>query len=120
MLFKSQSYTVLAITGALLALAGCSNANSGSSVQAAANGKTVSYLCSDSQRYSVRYYQQGASDLAELRMPDGQRYTLAQVVSGSGAKYLGDIYEWWSKGDSAYFTNLLADSEAPLECQVSR
>ena len=45
-------------------------------------------------------------------MPDGRKYTLPQVVSGSGARYTDEReIEWWIKGDSAMIKKHAADGD---------
>lgn len=122
----TQSLKYLGFATLALAAVGCSSMEnsfkkSGDTLErvtTAVVGKMSSYQCSDKKTYSVRYYDSGESNLAEIRLPNGKIYTLAQVISGSGAKYVGDIYEWWSKGDTAYFTDLMADPDQSLECKI--
>lgn len=79
----------------------------------------VHYMCSDSYAYTATYYQDtNKTDLMTLVLPDSQRVTMVNVVSASGAKYVGSIYEWWNKGDRATFSTMGND---PLQChQVDR
>jgi membrane-bound inhibitor of C-type lysozyme len=42
------------------------------------------------------------------------------VMSGSGARYVGQHYEWWTKGDGATFTDLMQDPQAPVQCTPSK
>lgn len=39
----------------------------------------------------------------------GKLYRVVRVISASGARYAGDGMEWWTKGDQAMLSPLLAD-----------
>lgn len=49
---------------------------------------------------TVEYINAGAVSLAQLAIGDDV-VVAADVVSGSGAKYMGGFYTWWTKGDAA-------------------
>ena len=77
--------------------------------------ETTRYLCSDNNVYTVSTrIDQNQAELLTLTLPNGQNVTLVNVVAGSGAKYVGSIYEWWSKGNAASFSNL----DTQLECRT--
>lgn len=52
------------------------------------------YLCKSGAKIGVSY---PSSDLATL-IYQGQAHLMQIAVSGSGARYLGDNLEWWTKG----------------------
>ena len=60
---------------------------------------SVLYTCGD-KNVSANYYNAGDVSLAELEMED-HTVVAANVISGSGAKYAGGIYIWWTKGEEA-------------------
>lgn len=64
----------------------------------------VVYISDLNQEYTARYYalSDNSYHLVELFMPDGKKYTLLHVISGSGAKYMNNEIIWWTKGDSAF------------------
>ena len=49
---------------------------------------------------------------------EDQTVVAANVISGSGAKYAGGIYIWWTKGETADLYNLMDDpeQEKPISC----
>lgn len=71
-------------------------------------GQVVNYQCDNTASLTVRYYNKGESDLADVTLTDAKNYTLVNVISGSGAKYVGGIYELWSKGSDLTVTNLMS------------
>lgn len=80
-------------------------------------GQEMTYLCDDQK--VVRVFTSVDANQAELLtlvLPDGSRATLVNVIAASGAKYVGGIYEWWSKGDQASFSY----HDQRLECTRQR
>ncbi len=66
-------------------------------------GKRVVYEGENAGRFVATYYSLSDDSLnfVKVTMPDGEQYTLPQVVSGSGARYTLDReLVWWVKGDS--------------------
>ncbi|MCR5880500.1 MliC family protein [Phenylobacterium sp. J367] len=49
--------------------------------------------CENGETVEVRY----AGDMA-LVVYKNRKHTMRTVISGSGARYIGDGMEWWSKG----------------------
>jgi membrane-bound inhibitor of C-type lysozyme len=53
---------------------------------------------------------------------EGENLIFVNVVSASGARYVSGQYEWWSRGNEAFFTDSMdvgeeEDSEAePISC----
>lgn len=78
---------------------------------------SVLYKCGD-QNVSATYYNAGENSLVQLEMEDTS-VIAANVLSGSGAKYAGGVYIWWTKGDSADLYNLMddPDQEKPISCK---
>ncbi|WP_343313747.1 MliC family protein [Brucella sp. BE17] len=76
----------------------------------------VLYKCGDKD-VAVTYYNAGDISLAKLELED-ETVIASSVLSGSGAKYAGGIYIWWSKGATADFYNLMDDpeQEKPTSC----
>lgn len=67
--------------------------------------QTVSYQCDGDLRVTVEYINASPVALALLSI-GGQTVLATNVLSGSGAKYAGAQYEWWSKNLSATLTDL--------------
>lgn len=74
---------------------------------------TVSYTCGD-QTVKVEYINAGDNSLAVLALGD-RTIVAATVLSGSGARYAGQQYIWWTKGNSADFYDLTKGEDAPPE-----
>ncbi len=55
-----------------------------------------SYKCG-AKDLSVTYYNAGDISLAKLELED-ETVVASNVISGSGAKYAGSVYIWWTKG----------------------
>lgn len=97
------------------ALAGEINIPLPDDVEVTAN--SVLYKCGE-QNVSATYYNAGENSLVQLEMEDAS-VIAANVLAGSGAKYAGGIYIWWTKGDSADLYNLMddPDQEKPISCK---
>ncbi|MBV2142534.1 MliC family protein [Falsochrobactrum sp. TDYN1] len=77
---------------------------------------SVLYQCGE-QNIAATYHNAGDISLVELEMED-QTIVAANVISGSGARYAGGIYIWWTKGETADLYNLIEDpeQEKPVSC----
>ncbi|PVB60465.1 hypothetical protein DCO57_16835 [Labrenzia sp. 011] len=74
----------------------------------------VTYEC-ESRSLDVEYINAGPISLAILRMPD-ETVVASQVISGSGVRYAGGEYVWWTKGmKDASLQNVRAGEDAPVE-----
>ena len=78
------------------------------------------YQCAADKVEAV-YFNAGEISLVRLGLKDGVTVA-ANVISGSGAKYQGGIYVWWSKGEEADLYDLMADPEMkkPVHCVEAR
>ncbi|CVI61708.1 MULTISPECIES: MliC family protein [Agrobacterium] len=74
------------------------------------------YQCAADKVEAV-YFNAGKISLVRLGLKDGVTVA-ANVISGSGAKYQGGIYVWWSKGEEADLYDLMADPQMkqPVHC----
>lgn len=77
-------YGVVAISA--LVLGGCASAPSG--------GTWVNYACNDGQQVQAAYPD---SNTATIKLR-GETHTLHIAIAGSGARYVGDGWQWWTKG----------------------
>ncbi|MGD8440603.1 MAG: MliC family protein [Holophagae bacterium] len=64
----------------------------------AAGGEPVEYRCPNDQTFSVTY---GRNAVVLDLGPGSGRHVLDHQAAGSGAKYGGETYVFWSKGDEA-------------------
>ncbi|WP_147093148.1 MliC family protein [Swaminathania salitolerans] len=53
----------------------------------------------------VSYLNAGENSLAVVPVT-GKKLILSNVISGSGVRYAGGVYIWWSKGDTAQFADV--------------
>lgn len=78
----------------------------------------VTYKCGD-QSMKAEYINTAGNSLAVLGLADETIVTV-NVLSGSGAKYAGQQYVWWTKGDTADLYDLMKGEDAPavLSCEA--
>lgn len=81
---------------------------------ASAERNTVSYSCDGGRSVKAEYVNAGANSLAVVHL-DGQAIVMVNVLSGSGARYAGQQYIWWTKGNSADLYDLTKGEDAPAE-----
>lgn len=74
---------------------------------APAGGTPVSYACESGQTITARYPDQQTAEVTW----QGRGYTLRTAASASGARYVGDGMEWWTRSRDGRETATL--SEAP-------
>jgi len=74
--------------------------------------RTVHYQCDGGSALTVRYFNSPDNRIAILRMPDKTLLTV-NVISGSGARYVGDRYEWWTKGNEGTLRDLMEGENGP-------
>jgi membrane-bound inhibitor of C-type lysozyme len=75
----------------------------------------VTFLCDDSSQIEATF--DNAPDPATVELVRGeQTFTLPQAMSGSGARYVGDDIEFWTKGDDA----MVEWQGTKLECSTAQ
>lgn len=75
---------------------------------------SVAYTC-PGRGVAVTYINTSANQFAVLDL--GKTTIVAvSVISGSGARYVGQQYEWWTKGREATFTDLMKNPQKPITC----
>lgn len=74
----------------------------------------ASYRCDQGDAFTVQYINSAQNALAVIPI-DGAERIFVNVVSGSGARYVSGEYEWWSKGEEATLTNVIAGTQ-PQQC----
>lgn len=72
----------------------------------------ATYACSDQSVADLVYINAGGVSLATLSRK-GEFLVLANVLSGSGARYAGGPFIWWSKGRGADLYDLTNGENAP-------
>lgn len=84
----------------------------------AVEANEVRYGCGD-RELTVTYINAGTVSLATMEI-DGETLVASSVVSGSGARYAGGRYVWWSKGDDAQLYDLMQDEDTPVAACTRR
>lgn len=79
-----------------------------------AERQTVAYSCDGDRKVTAEYVNAGENALAIVDLGD-QTILMASVLSGSGARYAGQHYVWWTKGNAADFYDLTRGEGAPPE-----
>jgi len=74
----------------------------------------VDYACG-ARKVAVTYVNTSDNQFAVLDLGD-KTIVAVSVMSGSGARYVGQQYEWWSKGNEAQFTDLMQETPKPVIC----
>lgn len=77
-----------------------------------ATRETVTYSCDGDRKVSAEYVNVGSNSLAVLAVGD-QTMLMVNVLAASGARYAGQQYVWWTKGDTADFYDLTKGEDAP-------
>lgn len=67
---------------------------------------------------SVTYLNAGAVSLAVLQV-EGETQVFSNVIAASGARYTANRFEWWSKGDTAFFSEVGLEAAKPLTCEAT-
>lgn len=80
----------------------------------AAERQTVAYSCDGDRTVTAEYVNAGANSLAIVKLGD-DTVLMVNVLSASGARYAGQQYVWWTKGNSADFYDLTKGEDAPAE-----
>ena len=81
--------------------------------------ETITYECKDGRKVLADYVNAANVSLAVLRIGE-ETVVASNVVAGSGARYAGGIYEWWSRGDEATLRDVLKDGNGPgVACRRS-
>ena len=81
--------------------------------------QAVTYKCGD-REVKAEYINLANNSLAVLGLGD-ETIIAVTVLSGSGARYTGQQYVWWTKGDNADLYDLTKGEDAPptLSCTAS-
>ncbi|WP_269933346.1 MliC family protein [Aminobacter sp. HY435] len=78
----------------------------------------VSYQCGD-RAVKAEYINTDGNSLAVLTLGD-ETVVFVSVLSASGAKYAGQQFVWWTKGDNTDLYDLTKGEDAPpvLSCEA--
>jgi membrane-bound inhibitor of C-type lysozyme len=76
--------------------------------------KKVTYSCG-ARTVTAAYINTKNNQFAVVDLGD-TTVAMVSVLSGSGARYVGQQYEWWTKGETAMLTDLRQAEPKPIEC----
>ncbi len=77
--------------------------------------QSIRYACDGGEPFDVQYINAGPNSLAVLTL-DGQDIVFVNVISASGARYAAGAMEWWTKGETASFSDATKDEGKPQDC----
>jgi membrane-bound inhibitor of C-type lysozyme len=86
-----------------------------------ATTNTLRYACHGGSTLTVQYMNTKNKQSFALLTVDGRKMLFVNVLAGSGAKYVGDHYTWWTKGPEGTLTDDTADPKSPpmlAECKT--
>lgn len=111
-----NSVKIIAATALALGLSACATTTK-SGLEGYTASSTATYQCGkDSVTATFLNKEQNSIALVSV---NGEAPTLlANVISADGAKYQGGIYQLWTKGDKATFTNWLKAPKKPVQCKT--
>ncbi len=78
----------------------------------AVDSTKATYACDDGSVIEIEYINAGTVSLATLSMKD-EFVVAANVIAGSGARYAGNRFIWWTKGREASLYDLMKGADAP-------
>lgn len=70
------------------------------------NSNVMAYSCTDDRAVTATYINAGEVSLAVLDIAETTVVT-SNVVAASGARYVGDRYVWWTRGEEADLFDLM-------------
>lgn len=106
---------MLTISAIALGLSACATTQTGlSGYETAA---VTHYQCGQDQ-VTATFLNKEQNSIALVSVNNESPTLLANVIAASGAKYQGGIYQLWTKGDQATFTNLMAAPNKAVQCKT--
>jgi membrane-bound inhibitor of C-type lysozyme len=93
---------VVVLSIASLSFYGCNTIKSNSLYLIHEN--STLYKCENGDEIIANYYSLSDNSywFVDIHLSNGKNYTLINVNSASGAKFMNDEIVWWTKGDSAF------------------
>jgi membrane-bound inhibitor of C-type lysozyme len=76
-----------------------------------AEALSVIYRCEGAKEMTVEYINAGEDSLAMVPVEGGRRL-MVTVLSGSGARYAGGAFVWWTKGSEGSLYDLRNGEDA--------
>ncbi|MFP1740726.1 MliC family protein [Lonsdalea quercina] len=72
------------------------------------------YVCDDGSKLGVMYYNNEPNYAALVNIPDKGKILMVDVPAASGSRYVGNVYEWWTKGDNGTLKQVIENKT--IEC----
>ena len=110
-----NSLKIITVTAFALGLAACASTKSG--LEGYTAGSTAIYQCGQ-DKISATFLNKEQNSIALISVNGESPTLLANVIAADGAKYQGGIYQLWTKGDKATFTNLLKAPKKSIQCKT--
>ncbi len=110
-----NSVKIIAAAALTLALSACVSTKSGLDGYTASS--TAAYQCGQDQ-VTATFLNKQQNSIALVSVNGESPTLLANVLAADGAKYQGGIYQLWTKGDQATFTNLLKAPKKAVQCKA--
>ncbi len=108
----------LALTTAVLALSACATNTTSNGLEGYKETFATTYQCGK-DKVSAKFLNDEFNSIAIISVNNESPALLTNAISGSGAKYQGGIYELWTKGETATFTNLLKSPNKNIQCKTA-
>lgn len=108
-------FKIFAVSTLTFALSACVTTESG--LDGYTVSSTTAYQCGQDQ-ISTTFLTKQHNNVALISVNGEAPILLANVISADGAKYQGGIYQLWTKGDKATFTNLLKAPKKNIQCKA--
>ncbi|GAA5102930.1 MliC family protein [Wohlfahrtiimonas larvae] len=105
----------MSISAVIFGLSACATQTTG--LEGYTTTATESYQCGTDQ-ITATFLNHEDNSIALMSINDENPILLANIISASGAKYQGGIYELWTKGDTATFRNLLKAPKRNIQCKT--
>lgn len=110
-----QLVKIVSISALVAVLGACVSTSSGSLSGYTKSG-TSNYQCG-TDAVTVTYLNKDQNSIALLSVNKASPVLLANVVAASGSRYVGGVYQFWEKGNSASFTDFMKNPKQGIMCK---
>lgn len=113
----SKFVKIMVISMAALGLSACATHQSSNGLENYKETSFVTYQCG-SDKVTAKFLNDEFNSIALVSLNNEPAALLSNSIAASGAKYQGGIYELWTKGNDAIFTNFLKAPNKPISCKT--
>lgn len=106
---------IITLSAAVLGLSACATTEN-SAFKGYETATVENYVCG-ADKVTATFMNNDQNSIALVSVNGEAPVLLANVISASGAKYAGGIYELWTKGKTATFTNFMGQSKNGVACK---